>query len=141
VLALSADPAPAICRLDTTGKGDCGLHRTCAPSARGFCRADKPFINGGASPPWYDTDARDALAQAMYVGTAIWPDTPEDYATGARFVTNKFINPAVRTVKHFDPKDPSRNDYRLGGGALLMWGRPGFWGRRAFTPLLFFAYQ
>lgn len=141
-LALSVDPAPAICRIDAGGKGDCGAHRTCVVPDRGVCRAKTPFVSeSGASPPWYDHDARDAMAQTLYVASAAWPDRPEDYATGARFVTNKFINPVVRTVKHFDPADPSRNDYRRGAETILMWGRPGFWGRRGFVPLLFFAYE
>lgn len=144
-LGLSLDPAPAICRLDVGGKGDCGLHRTCVAKARGICRAEKPFVvsaaGGPVSPPWYDDDARFAMAQTLYVASAAWPDVPEDYGAGARFVTNKFINPAVRTVKRFDPDDPSKNDYRTGTDAILMWGRPAFWGRQGFQPLMFFLYQ
>lgn len=142
---ISAEPAPAPCRLDVGGKGDCGSHRTCTVAPHGFCRADQPFVvqtaGGAASPPWYDDDARNALAQTIRVASAAWPDRPEDYATGARFVTNKFMNPSVRTVKRFDAHDPEKNDYTPGSGALLLWGRSGFWGRQGFVPLLFFAYQ
>jgi hypothetical protein len=34
-LGISLEPAPAICRLDVGGKGDCGLHRTCVAPPRG----------------------------------------------------------------------------------------------------------
>jgi hypothetical protein len=51
------------------------------------------------------------------------------------------MNPLVRTVKHFDATNPQKNDYTPGSGALLMWGRPAFWGREGFQPLLFLLYQ
>lgn len=143
--ALSAEPAPSPCRLDVGGKGDCGSHRTCTVAPHGVCREDKPFViegpSGSLSPPWYDDDARNAIAQTLRIASAAWPDRPEDYATGARFVTNKFMNPVVRTVKHFDAANPRKSDYAPGSGALLMWGRPAFWGREGFQPLLFFLYQ
>jgi hypothetical protein len=142
---LSAEPAPAICRLDAGGNGDCGIRRTCVVPARGVCRGDKPFVidgaNGPVSPPWYDEDARRAMAQTLYIASSAWPDRPEDYATGARFVTSKFVNPVVRTVRHFDARDPTKNDYSPGSHTLLMWGRPMFWGRKGFQPLLFLLHQ
>src|SRR5205814_535205 len=41
-------------------------------------------------------------------------------------LTNKYLNLTARTVRAFDPSDPSRSNYTPGTGALLMWGRPGF---------------
>lgn len=64
-------------------------------------------------------------AEAFYVHFAERVG-PTSYVSRAALLTNKFLNLAVRTVRAFDPDDPSRNDYGAGQGALLMWGRPGF---------------
>ena len=64
-------------------------------------------------------------AQAYYVHFAERVG-PSAYVSRAAFLTNKYFNLAVRTVKEFDPADPGNNDYTGGPGALLMWGRPGF---------------
>jgi hypothetical protein len=82
-----------------------------------------------------------AFAQIEYLATQSWADRPEDYASRYRIVTNKFINHAVRTIAHFDPEDPSRNDYRPGTHTLIMWGRPGFQGRKGIQPVVFMLYQ
>jgi hypothetical protein len=66
--------------------------------------------------------------------------------------TNKFINPATRTVKKFDPladpNDPTKHDYTVatGSGAaterVFLWGRPNFEGLKLFGRDLglYFAY-
>lgn len=64
-------------------------------------------------------------AEAFYVHFAERVG-PTSYVSRAAVLTNKFLNLAVRTVRAFDPDDPSRNDYGAGHGALLLWGRPGF---------------
>jgi len=51
---------------------------------------------------------------------------PTAYVSRAMFLTNKYLNITGRAVRAFDPSNPSRNDYRPGTGALLLWGRPGF---------------
>ncbi len=51
---------------------------------------------------------------------------PSDYVSRAAFLTNKYLNLATRTVRAFDPANPSRDDYGAGDDALLLWGRPGF---------------
>jgi hypothetical protein len=66
--------------------------------------------------------------------------------------TNKFINPAIRTVKKFDPaanpSDSTKHDYRVADGAtpttekVFLWGRPNFEGIKLFGRDLglYFAY-
>jgi hypothetical protein len=51
---------------------------------------------------------------------------PTQYISRAIFLTNKYLNLTARTVRSFDPADPSRNDYSPGTGKLLVWGRPAF---------------
>jgi hypothetical protein len=51
---------------------------------------------------------------------------PSSWTSRAMFLTNKFLNLGMRTVRAFDPDDARRNDYAVGEGALLLWGRPGF---------------
>jgi len=67
---------------------------------------------------------------------------PTDYVSRAMFLTNKYANLAVRPVRAFDPGDSRRNDYSVGTGALLLWGRPGFDDLRGDGDLLpFFAWH
>ena len=61
---------------------------------------------------------------------------PRQYTDVHEWLTNKFTNPAVRTVADFVPeRGPGRakQDYRSAGGAggnrrVFLWGRPGFIG-------------
>src|SRR6185295_19763485 len=53
---------------------------------------------------------------------------PTDYAIVTRFVTNRFVNVAARTIAHFDEAHPESNDYRPGTETLLLWGRAAFLG-------------
>jgi hypothetical protein len=121
-LKLSADAAPALCRTSD----DC-LGSACKSAERGVCLATKPFDlhtpQADVVPTWYHDDPRRGVAQTMYVAAAIWPERPADYAVIARFVTNRFQSLAARTVRHFDPEHPERNDYRPGYHTLLLWGR------------------
>jgi len=80
-------------------------------------------------------------AQAYYVHFAERVG-PSSYISRAAFLTNKYLNLAVRTVKVFDPDDARNNDYSSGQGALLMWGRPGFEDLAEDGPLVpFFMFQ
>ena len=64
-----------------------------------------------------------AQAYYLHIGERVGPVS---YISRAMFLTNKYLNLTARAVRAFDPDDPRRNDYRVGGGALLVWGRPGF---------------
>jgi hypothetical protein len=61
-------------------------------------------------------------------------DNPGRYIEARKWVTNRFLNPSVRTVRDFDPTRGSPGqDYRpaSGGGgnsAVFIWGRPAFVG-------------
>jgi hypothetical protein len=125
-LKLTPDATPDYCRDD----GDCAGGTRCEPAARGACLADKPFrlhtAQGSVVPTWYRDDPRRAIARTMYVAAALWPERPSDYATLARFATNRFQNLAVRGVAYFDAEHPERNDYRPGYHTLLIWGRSSF---------------
>jgi hypothetical protein len=135
----SDDAPPAYCRNDR----DCPPRTRCRPSARGVCVRTTPFEvrrNGRAlSPPWYDEDPRRGIARRMYFGAAAWPDRPADYAVVHVLATNRFVNVAARTVAHFDPENPEKNDYRPGFHTLLVWGRPWFFetGGAQTLPFLF----
>jgi hypothetical protein len=48
-----------------------------------------------------------------------------DYDSVLAWHTNKFSQPAVRTVRRF-VGGPGDNDYRPGGDTLFVWGRPGY---------------
>jgi hypothetical protein len=77
----------------------------------------------------------------MYVAAAVWPERPADFAVVQRFVTHRFVNVTARAIAHFDPDDPSKNDYRPGKHTLLVWGRPSFFGRGGAQSLPFLFYQ
>ena len=77
-------------------------------------------------PTWYHDDPRRGVVRNLYFAAALWPDSPSDYGTIARFPTNRFQNLTTRTVAFFDPDHPERNDYRPGYHTLLVWGRAAF---------------
>lgn len=138
-IGLTKDPWPAFCR---DGK-DCGP-LACKPLERGICMAATPYPtraqDHALAPSWYEKDPRQAVAQSMYIAKASWPDRPSDYATVVRFVTNRFVNAASRTIAHFDAQHPEKNDYRPGHHTLLMWGRPTFVGGAGAQSLPFLLY-
>lgn len=61
-------------------------------------------------------------------------DDPRRYIDTREWLTNRFLNPAVRTVRDFEPgRDAAGQDYRpaSGGGGnarVFIWGRPAFVG-------------
>jgi hypothetical protein len=120
-LPLVTDPAPEFCREDS----DCVAPATCVDLDRGVCVADAPFVvqrdGQSITPTWYTEDPRDGIPSIMHIASAYWPERPEDWATGFRFATNKFINATARTVAHFDPEHPELNDYAPGNETLLLW--------------------
>jgi hypothetical protein len=66
------------------------------------------------------------MAQDMVIGAALDPEQPQRFTASALMSTNRFVNVAARTIAHFDPGDPSQNDYRPGTHTLLLWGRSTF---------------
>ncbi|HKU39208.1 MAG TPA: hypothetical protein VJR89_13700, partial [Polyangiales bacterium] len=140
-ISLLDDADPKYCRT----ADDCPALNLCNDIDSGVCVAAKPFTvvrDGQAiSPPWYDDDPRRAIALNIYLATARWPDRPQDYGTGFRFTTNKFINMTARTVAHFDPEHPENNDYSPGTETLLIWGRPAFVTTLGWQALPFLLYQ
>jgi hypothetical protein len=138
-VGVTKDPWPAFCR---DGK-DCGP-LACKPLERGVCMAATPYPtraqDHALAPSWYQKDPRQAVAQTMYIAKASWPDRPADYGTVVRFVTNRFVNVASRTIARFDAEHPEHNDYRPGNDTLLMWGRPTFVGGAGAQSLPFLLY-
>lgn len=108
----TADEAASGAKCPSTIASDVD-HLVCAQVADGPRCVDPTSSRGGAG------------AQAFYVHFAERVGR-SSYVSRAAFLTNKYLNLAVRTVAAFDPDDPSRNDYGAGNGALLLWGRPGF---------------
>jgi hypothetical protein len=141
LLALTSDPAPAFCR----DGDDCTAPAACASLDHGVCVANEPFAvqrdGQRLTPSWYTDDPRAGIAARMHIASAFWPDRPADFATGFRFVTNKYNNVTGRTVRHFDPAHPEKNDYSPGNETLLLWGRPGFVGHDGYQALPFLLYQ
>jgi hypothetical protein len=139
-LELSEDPMPQHCRDDD----DCGVGSTCNLDVSPVCVTTRPFSaehdGQTIAPSWYADDARLGVAQTMYIARAAWSDRPEDYLIEHRFVTRRFMNVVARTVAHFDPEDPSANDYRPGDHTLLLWGRPEFVGKHGAQSLPFLLY-
>ena len=140
VVQIQNDPPPDYCRDDK----DCILGASCEPSHQGVCVATQPFsvetARGRLAPSWYHDDIKRGLASNLYVAAAIWPDRPADYATIARFATNRFQNVTARTVAYFDPEHPEHNDYRPGYHTLLLWGRSAFVESGGAQALPFLAY-
>ena len=126
------------------GPSRCADGSLCGVTAQGVCLAEPfafPNASGEEIPDWYARDPRLAIMVEVDIASAYWPDRPEDYAVGHRFATNKFVNSVARTVAHFDPEDPSVNDYRPGHHTLLLWGRPAFWTSGGAQAPLFLLYQ
>jgi hypothetical protein len=132
---------PAYCR----NVEDCPEGVACEPPERGVCMAEHPFTvqteQGELAPTWYREDPRRAVAYTMYVAAALWPDRPSDFAVVHRFATHRFVNATARTVAHFDPDNPQRNDYRPGSHTLLIWGRSWFFGSGGVQRLPYLLYQ
>lgn len=134
------DASPDYCR----DSDDCLPFADCNPIQHGLCMAREPFEidtpRGRIAPAWYRDDPKRAIARVVHVAAAIWPDRPADYATVARFTTNRFLNVAARTVAYFDPQHPEKNDYRPGYHTLLLWGRNSFVESEGVQTLPFLLY-
>ncbi len=131
----------AYCRDDE----DCAATAKCKKPAHGVCLATTPFAvpskDGMVAPKWYEDDPRRGVARVGLIAAGVWPDRPSDYAVVVRFPTNRFQNVAARTVRYFDPDDPSKNDYRPGDHTLLLWGRAAFAEKGGAQALPFLLYQ
>ncbi|HMJ12792.1 MAG TPA: hypothetical protein VK524_15325 [Polyangiaceae bacterium] len=139
-VGFTSDPTPTFCR----DGSECGPLLKCKELERGVCMASAPYPtraqDSTLAPSWYQKDPRQAVAKTMYLARALWPERPADYAVVQRFVTNRFVNVASRTIAHFDAEHPEKNDYRPGNHTLLMWGRPAFVGAGGMQSLPFLLY-
>lgn len=110
----------------------------------GFC-ADR------SSSAWANTEVGriSGIGVKQLIGVRSTAD-PRRYSDTVEWLTNKFANPAVRTVRDFVPARGSRHakqDYRVpertgGDQRIVLWGRPGFIGvgARGRTLGMYFAY-
>jgi hypothetical protein len=139
--AQAGNATPLYCR---DGK-DCPSGSKCDDLPHGVCLSTRPFDvrtdTGVVAPRWYADDPRKGIARIRTIAAGIWPDRPSDYAIVVHFETNRFQNVSTRTVRHFDPDDPSKNDYRPGNDTLLMWGRAGYAEKGGAQTLPFLLYQ
>ncbi len=139
-LSLGDDPMLTACR----DGNDCGPVSTCNKDVASVCLTQTPFElpqDGETfTPSWYRDDPRLGVANVLYVARAASPERPEDYVVAHRFLTRRFVNVAARAVAHFDPGDPSQNDYRPGDHTLFLWGRPSFVGGDGVQSLPFLLY-
>jgi hypothetical protein len=110
---------PTACVLATGAGCNSFLGEVCTPTATGLCVDPSSSQNDGTALSEVYTAANEmefAIQDASQRG---------NYESAATLRTNKFINPASRTVRRFTGL-PFASDYRPGNGALLVWGRPGF---------------
>lgn len=114
---------PTACELASGFGCNPVLGEVCTPTATGICVDPSSSQNDG-SP------ASEVISAANEMEFAIQDRSQRgNYESVASLRTNKFINPASRTVKRFSGL-PFGNDYRPGNGAVLVWGRPGFTGQQ-----------
>lgn len=105
--------------------------------AEGSAVAGSGLCVDETSSYWDDTPAGriNGTATKMRIG-ARNPDDPGRYAVLSDWLTNKFINTAVRTVQDFAPENGpghEKQDYTPasssgGNRRVFLWGRPGFMG-------------
>ena len=110
---------PTACELATGFGCNPLLGEVCTPTETGLC-VDPTSSQNNGTPSSEVTRAANEMEFAVQD-----PDHRGNFESLATLRTNKFINPASRTVKRFTGI-PFGNDYRPGSGALLVWGRPGF---------------
>ena len=139
-----------------------GLTLGCAEGRPG-CVADTMVDASGSPIPgsglcvdhsssvWQDNAAGRFASVAMLQRIAVRSLTePNKYQSIHDWLTNKFINTAMRTVQRFDPEsapDQAIQDYRPAGTdgesrRVLVWGRPGFTavGAKGRSMNLYFAW-
>lgn len=122
---------PVLC--DATTNSGCLQGQTCTPSA-GFCVDPTSSQNDG-------TVSGERFTVAHKIDFGIQRSaTPTTYDSGVTVPTNKFINMTTRTVKSFSFGN-SGNDYTPGSGALLVFGRPGFFGEQGRQDQLYLFAQ
>jgi hypothetical protein len=124
---------PPVC----DGDEDCGPLTSC--EVTGLCVATRPHRGEGEDE--YEVEPHHGVLQTLYVASNAFDEKPDDFAIGAHFPSNRFVNAAARGVAHFDPDDPSQNDYRPGGHTLLVWGRRAFFGTHGYAALPYLLYQ
>jgi hypothetical protein len=110
---------PTACELASGAGCNALLGEVCTATPTGICVDPSSSQNIG-------TPASEVATAANEMEFAIQdPNARGNYESVATLRTNKFINPASRTVRRFTGF-PFGNDYRPGNGAVLVWGRPGF---------------
>jgi len=125
---------------DDTVIGDDG-----APVAEtGFC-VDRGSTIWGAA----DFGRINGMATWIWIGLRD-REQPKIYRHPRKWLTNRFLNVAVRTVNHFDPAlggDPDRQDFTPATGhggqqRVFLWGRPAFVGvrKKSRSAGLYFAW-
>jgi hypothetical protein len=134
------DAAPEWCR-DVM---DCNNGLECQMATKGVCLATTPLhvatSTGPQSPTWYKNDPRMGMAHFVYIAMRSGADRPSEYVVQHKFVSQRFVNTATRTVTHFDAQDPSKDDYAPGTETLFVWGRPSFFGGAGAQSLPYFFY-
>ena len=114
---------PTACELATGAGCNAFLGETCQPTPDGVCVDPSSSMNDGTPSSEHFTEGNEMEFAVED------PNHPGHYASMATLRTNKFINPAARTVRRMSLL-PFGNDYRPGSGALLVWGRPHFAGEQ-----------
>jgi hypothetical protein len=123
--------------------GSCPFELPCLPSATGLCRDTTSSVDDGG------VEGRiRSVATRVEIGLSN-PERPEHYTSRA-WPVNKFVNPAVRTVRRLNLHNAkgAGSDYRPADGKhldkakVLVWGRPAFFGSQAQNreAQLYFAY-
>ncbi|HTO70163.1 MAG TPA: hypothetical protein VMR31_09920 [Myxococcota bacterium] len=115
---------PTACDLSSGAGCNATLGETCQPTPTGLCVDPSSSQNDGTPSSTVYTAANE-MEFALQD-----PNAPGTYVSAATLRTNKFINAASRTVSRFNFAFPKINDYRPGGAAVLVWGRPGFAGEQ-----------
>lgn len=127
------------------GSNDCLAGNTCqAVAPGGLCQDTTSSVYRAGD----DFGRIESVVVTHEVGNAD-PDRPDVFYTQP-WVTNRFLDPSVRTVEDFDAAraDPTQNDYRPADGShpasekVLLWGRPNFLGvgSAGLDARLYFAY-
>lgn len=131
--------------------GDPGCNDDTMVDARGNPVAGSGMCTDETSTYWDETPPGrvNGMAMKMRIGVRSTTD-PEQYQAVTDWLTNKFINTAVRTVQDFVPKNGpghEKQDYSPaatygGNSRVFLWGRPGFMGIGAMGRSLgmYFAY-
>ena len=121
---------PCLLGIPSPGQGSCPEGSSCLPIG-GYCRDETSSVDDGTVLGRFLS-----LAQSIQIGAA--DATRAEHYRATPWVTNKFINLALRTVDDFNParRYGIGNDYRAADGRarsreqVFVWGRPNFVGSK-----------